>query len=220
MAITTLSMVLTVFVLNLHHVSDRPVPRWMKKLILVYLARLMCMCSYDTKEDQQEEEERRNRYRVTPNSLGKAIGNQIGLLANLNGTLSSPSNGPKGNNQGNRNSKPKTKSKGASSSLVSGGLTAAAVAADKHSVNFRSQYTYNNDDKGQKHDPKKLEEQWARDWRHLAEVVDRLFFWLFLSAIVITTLLLFHPLTKSYFSILGNEAILGGKEKKTQEDLV
>ncbi len=32
MAITTLSMVLTVFVLNLHHVSDRPVPRWAKKV--------------------------------------------------------------------------------------------------------------------------------------------------------------------------------------------
>ena len=218
MAITTLSMVLTVFVLNLHHVSDRPVPRWLKKLILVYLARLMCMCSYDTKDDQQEEQERRNRYRVTPNSLGKAIGNQIGLLANLNGTLS-PSNGPSSGNQKTSKSRTKSRGGGGGGGLITSGLTAAAAAADRHSMNFRSQYTYNNDSNNKNSDPKRLEEEWAKDWRHLAEVVDRLFFWLFLSAIVITTLLLFHPLTKSYFSILGNEAILGGKEKKTQQQL-
>ena len=41
MAITTLSMVLTVFVLNLHHVTDRPVPRWVKTLVLVYMARML-----------------------------------------------------------------------------------------------------------------------------------------------------------------------------------
>ena len=211
MAITTLSMVLTVFVLNLHHVNDRPVPRWLKKLILVYLARLMCMCSYDTKDDQQEEQERRNRYRITPNSLGKAIGNQIGLLANLNGNIG-PQNGPSAGP--NRPSKSKDKPRG--TGLLSGGLTAAAATADRHSMNFRSQYTYNSENNGKYADTRRLEEGWAKDWRHLAEVVDRLFFWLFLSAIVITTLLLFHPLTKSYFSILGNEAILGNKEKKPQ----
>ena len=45
MAITTLSMVLTVFVLNLHHITDRPVPTWVKRLVFIYLARMLCMCS-------------------------------------------------------------------------------------------------------------------------------------------------------------------------------
>ena len=45
MAITTLSMVLTVFVLNLLHISDRPVPPWIKKYVCCYLARMMCMCA-------------------------------------------------------------------------------------------------------------------------------------------------------------------------------
>lgn len=36
----------------------------------------------------------------------------------------------------------------------------------------------------------------AKDWKKVAEIFDRLFFWLFLFAIVITTLILFHPLTK------------------------
>ena len=56
MAITTLSLVLTVFVLNLHYVTDRPVPRWAKKLVLVYLARLLCMCTFEAKVLAEEED--------------------------------------------------------------------------------------------------------------------------------------------------------------------
>ncbi len=189
MAITTLSMVLTVLVLNLHHMTDRPVPMWAKKLILVYLARLLCMCSYEAQVMAAKEEDKKNKYRVTPNSLGKAIGNQIGLLASLNGTLgvsSSSTNSSRSAALGNRQNR-----------------------QYQHSLPFRSQYTYGFDDKKDKVDTKKQEEEWAKEWRRLAEVVDRLFFWIFLSAIVITTLLLFHPLTKSYFSLLGDETILG-----------
>ena len=39
---------------------------------------------------------------------------------------------------------------------------------------------------------------YAKEWRRVAEVFDRLFFWLFLLAILISTLVLFHPLTDSY----------------------
>ena len=43
---------------------------------------------------------------------------------------------------------------------------------------------------------------YAKDWVHVAAVCDRLFFWLCLTFIVITTLMLFHPLTTSrYFKI-------------------
>ena len=38
----------------------------------------------------------------------------------------------------------------------------------------------------------------AKDWKLIAEVFDRLFFWLFLLAILISTVVLFHPLTDSY----------------------
>ncbi|MFG1588320.1 hypothetical protein ACDT12_13725, partial [Staphylococcus aureus] len=43
-AITTMSMVLTVLVLNLYGVADRPVPMWMKKVFLVHLAKMLGMC--------------------------------------------------------------------------------------------------------------------------------------------------------------------------------
>ena len=186
MAITTLSMVLTVFVLNLHHINDRPVPAWAKTFMLHYLARVMCMCQFIPKEiDDQEsaKEEKKNKYRVTPNSLGKAVVNQIGLLASLNGTLGMGDQSPQ-----------------------------AQRANNQHSANFRSHYTFSEENSKANRDVKTNEEEWSKDWRHLAEVVDRMFFWLFLSAIVITTLLLFHPLTKAYFSLLGDETILGEKK--------
>ena len=192
MAITTLSMVLTVFVLNLHHITDRPVPPWVKTLMLHYVARLMCMCQFipqdNPNDDPEAVNDKKNKYRVTPNSLGSAVGNQIGLLASLNGTL------------GMRQQTSVTKRSNSSS--------------EQHGSNYRSHYTFAEEDIKKSKDIKVREEEWAKDWRHLAEVVDRMFFWLFLSAIVITTLLLFHPLTKSYFSLLGDEAILGEKPPK------
>lgn len=158
MAITTLSMVLTVFILNLHHITDRPVPTWAKILVLKYLARLMCMCSYEIYAKLDQDPHIRDGHRISESaSLGKAIGKQLNLLTKLNGSLS-----------GSKNARMSRRF------LLPGKKT---------------------------QEDKKKEEEWTRDWRLLAEVVDRLFFWIFLSAIVITTLLLFHPLTKGYFSI-------------------
>ena len=36
---------------------------------------------------------------------------------------------------------------------------------------------------------------YSKDWKKIAEIFDRLFFFLFLGAFVISTLVLFHPLT-------------------------
>lgn len=48
---------------------------------------------------------------------------------------------------------------------------------------------------------------WAKDWRRIAEIVDRLFFWIFLFGVVATTLLLFHPLARSYEVTLSGENV-------------
>ena len=37
-------------------------------------------------------------------------------------------------------------------------------------------------------------QDYANDWRKIAEIFDRLFFWFFLLAIVLSTMALFHPL--------------------------
>lgn len=209
MAITTLSMVLTVFILNLHHITDRPVPKWLRRLVLVYLARLLCMCQYQPPSsssafDSDDEMDNNSKYRVTPNSLGQAIGSQIGILASLNGTLGNGSPA-----QTNNRAKKSTATR--SNSHGGGGNN---VFVNPHGVHYSSGFSYADDAPREKVDVKRLEEEWGREWRHLAEVVDRLFFWLFLSAIVITTLLLFHPLTKAYFSLLGDETILRGQTRE------
>jgi len=44
MALGTMSVCLTVLVLNLHHRdAERPVPRWARVLVLRHLARLLCV---------------------------------------------------------------------------------------------------------------------------------------------------------------------------------
>ena len=43
-------------------------------------------------------------------------------------------------------------------------------------------------------------DDYSKEWTRMAEIFDRLFFWLFLLAILVTTLVLFHPLTKSYMA--------------------
>ena len=48
MAITTLVMVATVFVLNLYNMKEKPVPLWVKRVFVTYVARILCMCDCDT----------------------------------------------------------------------------------------------------------------------------------------------------------------------------
>ena len=38
---------------------------------------------------------------------------------------------------------------------------------------------------------------YSKDWKRIAEIFDRLFFYLFAFAFVVSTLILFHPLTMS-----------------------
>ena len=50
MAMTSLSIVLTVVVLQLHHVgpNQKPVPRWIKRIMIDFFARVLCMSNYIT----------------------------------------------------------------------------------------------------------------------------------------------------------------------------
>ena len=54
-------------------------------------------------------------------------------------------------------------------------------------------------------------EDYSKDWKRMAEVFDRLFFWLFLLAILISTLVLFHPLTNQYFPGSNPQTTVNGK---------
>lgn len=173
MAITTLSMVLTVFILNLHHISDRPVPNWVKKLVLVYFAKLVGMCDTEKKFSQGESRE-----------MDYLLRSRAGVLENINARKANilVTNGKENGNavielQSDMN--------------VETGLQ--SQSCDRP----RNEYNEFGDSIGTDRKDNKAE-LFSKEWRRVAEVFDRLFFWLFLLAIVISTLFLFHPLTDSY----------------------
>ena len=150
MTITTLSMVLTVFVLNIHHVTEKPVPPVINKLLLCYVARCLGMRNLSKPEKANDKKVKKDgllRYNVR-DIEGEDKESMIELCP-----LSS-SNTPNSIRR-------------------------------KTSASFTK---YKDD---------LQEDDFSKEWKQVAEVCDRLFFWFFFFAILITTLVLFHPLTHS-----------------------
>ena len=198
MAITTLSMVLTVFVLNLHHITDRPVPQWVKRLVLIYLARMMGICIKLDDDKGNKMPKARNRRHGGP------LGNHVNFrrtsvrLDDNDERTAIIELQPVGNSS---NQSPMHTANGDTERTS---LMHDKVYSDNDSVpsgspaRGRFHYGTTTNLANQKKDDKQLEQEWARDWRRVAEVFDRLFFWLFLLAILISTLVLFHPLSDAY----------------------
>lgn len=166
MAITTMAMVTTVFVLNLYSMREKPVPPWAKKVFIVYTARILCMCNCQTSPESRAAA---SRDRPTIRASG-IDADDISDLAEddqfTRGTYAKVRGVP----NGRRVSGP-TGGKG------SGGGWG----------NTKADY--------------------SKDWVHVATVCDRLFFWVCLLFIVVTTLVLFHPLiTARYFEVPALDA--------------
>ena len=144
MGITTLSMVLTVYVLNLYAVSDRPVPQWADKLVSVYLARLVGMHKkkflHEPSQTSDEDE-----------FLGQERNHGVSF---------------------------------GSSSMTTTDHKQENVREDHIRLNSAELI-------------KLRETLWSREWKRVAEIVDRLFFWVFLTAVAATTLYLLHPIARS-----------------------
>lgn len=151
MAITTLAMVSTVFVLNLHHAGERPVPKWAKKLFFVFLARLFCMCSFCKLPPSQDS--RRESHSVRSSYASSSSDHQ-------------------------RETRP---------SIAQASPFVLSVPSRKKSV---ASYDRKLSKEGGEKNP-----DYSKDWKRLAEVFDRLFFFICLIAIIATTLVLFHPIT-------------------------
>ena len=163
MAITTLSMVLTVFVLNLHHVSDKPVPQWAKKIIFLYVAPILGMCSI-AESMRKEMRVERHRKRST--------------FSNRRAPAPMPAD-PEGDER------------------------TAIIELQNRTPNSTPDIKDHRLHTNAYMCPLKPKQEappvdYSKDWKKMAEVFDRLFFWLFLLAIFISTMVLFHPLTQSY----------------------
>ena len=170
MAITTLSMVLTVFVLNLHHMGDRPVPPWVTRVVLVHVARAVGIGAIPsavrrkpTFADDAEQTLRASSKQPRHAVLVQRVDSARPVILALRRT-------------GQVDAKPA----GGANDSGAGVSTDLDPAEEYHNgVGESSRYPADH----------------AREWQSIAEVFDRLFFWLFLIATVVTTLVLFHPLT-------------------------
>ena len=195
MAITTLSVLVTVFVLNLYGMKERPVPPWAKRVFVVYVARLLCMCN--CRKDILAAADEEESYAIIPvvTNKRKSVHNLLSVNRDdvtqpLNST---PSDGIGGDISPIFHRSASTKSTvtmahGASPRRRATTFGLPQPRSANGSTNSSPEENNNMD--------------YTKDWVHVAAVMDRLFFLLCLLFIVITTLLLFHPLTTSkYFDI-------------------
>lgn len=172
MAMTSLSIVLTVFVLQLHHVGPhtKPVPMWIRKLVLQAIARCMCMTSHVEGYYRYQEESRKDEMCLTSfmDSVDFKDSN------NCNGRLQQTS-GSSGFQyfEGERQS-----------------ASDRNVTYDKISRHLKILVS--------KQEGEDDHQEIVNEWRLVAHVMDRFLFWLFLigsflSSIVI---LVFKPMMK------------------------
>lgn len=182
MAITTLSMVLTVFILNLHSMSEVPVPRWLNIIVLQYLSRILCIrvrCKPRTKRTHTEHPDiRRGSLRMrtlSHNSHNRTMETNIDTVAPILRSNGRP--GATNSYQAISNDSVHTNS----------GVT--RVLEDHEEVDLDGEVVSEADKR-----------VYTRQWEDVAGVLDRLFFWLFLFAFIGISILLFHPLFVNYES--------------------
>lgn len=172
MAITTLAMVATVFVLNLYGMKEKPVPPWAKTLFIIYLARFLCMCNCQTPGERSYNDLEMNKRRTPTNPLHH---NKHNIRRDKARSNSNDDVTP----WKSRTSETEPLRRPSSTPP---GLTFVPIHEKPRQEEAKIDY--------------------SKDWIHVAAVFDRLFFWFCLLFIVVTTLLLFHPLTTSkYFTI-------------------
>ncbi len=191
MAITTLAMVATVFVLNLYGMKEKPVPGWAKKLFIVYLARILCMCTCtstpDTLDVESSSDHNKNRHNAHQRHSRdvhmykgiKTLEESMPLKTQRSQSIEV---------QMRRGSR------------MDGGAMAPGGA--EGGLTFMP--SYDKTEQIKENRPKKPD--YAKEWLHMAAVFDRFFFWLCLVFIVVTTMVLFHPLTTSkYFKVPSDD---------------
>ena len=184
MAMTSLSIVLTVFVLQLHHVgpNTKPVPRWNRRIVVGLIARAICMQShirgyYGSKCRPDRPAQSHNTsgsgglhreemcltsfmessmdYKDTNNCNGR-LGQQIHLAAEM-----------AERELGQRN-----------------------VSYDRISKHLKILVS--------KHDSEEEYQDIINEWRLIAQIMDRFLFWLFLigSTLSSVSILVFKPMGK------------------------
>ena len=165
MTLGTISICLTVLVLNVHHRGARtPVPKWLQKLCLVYTARLLCVRTRKSRRVREKVYVKPRNSSKKKAVEGNGVIDDMELLSltinNPSRTATSTSNGPK------------------SLALNNSACTLASLQSENEG-NF---------------DGAPDEPDYSKDWHELAHVLDRLFFWLLLVCMTVSAVfILLYP---------------------------
>ena len=182
MAITTLSMVLTVCVLNLHHMSDRPVPGWVHRLVLQGLA--TCLRMHGIKRAHQKRKSALTQHANGDVTQRRRKQRKAMLMSGANGSVLEIIN---------ENAEGFQRDAGLESTPLQQ-LPQNAVEMDKLERCSPLNYSAIHEDCTAERDEPKVVD-FSKEWTRVAEILDRFFFVVFLLSILISTGVLFHPLT-------------------------
>ena len=178
MAITTLAMVATVFVLNLYFNGDKPVPRWAKIVVIKHISRMLCMCNVQVLKTVKTNDKYvkygaipRHRHDRNKNKYGNILSKNIPADSEECIPMTSRPERidyePEGSCDPEHETEPEVIYTEYANGVAPHGIRSPTASKSDH----------------------------TKDWKRVAEVFDRFFFALNLVAIVATTLLLFHPIT-------------------------
>ena len=173
MAMTSLSIVLTVFVLQLHHVGphQKPVPNWIRKVVVDYIARLICMRNHLSSYYGYSREDLSNRR------------DEMCLTSFMDTMDLKESN----NCNGRLNQSPLHRHSGPADTMRD---PRSGISYDKISNHLKILVS--------KHDSEDDYQDIVNEWRLVAHIMDRFLFWLFLLAATLSSvsILVFRPMTK------------------------
>ena len=224
MAMTSLSIVLTVFVLQLHHVSPntKPVPTWVRKLVIGVIARVIFMNSHlELYNKHLVERAERAKQKVNLSSMlssAEAPGppryetsyhiSDTPDSNNCNGRLGFNNRGTS-NNGGHSSGSPATGGDRGFRQFTSG---VSNVRSNRYQRYHPASSDTDSDNRNVGYDKvsshlkvmvsqNEQEDEFqdiVHDWRLVAQIMDRFLFWLFLigSTLSSLTILVFKPMEK------------------------
>lgn len=183
MSLTSISVIMTVLVLNLHHRGpDRQeIPQWMRHTVLGKLRQLFCINDPTTPLINAEETKilRSMSLKLTLDNIAQELQNEIQLENGLADTVVTDS-------QGTSLHSPRDVR---FNSLQTDNLRRNRMKSNRHS------YSRLNDEILQslrriidRHEREDHEFEITKDWRRVAQVVDRILFWVFFIGTSLSTI--------------------------------
>ncbi|XP_068596957.1 neuronal acetylcholine receptor subunit non-alpha-2-like [Brachionichthys hirsutus] len=165
MIFVTLSIIVTVFVINVHHRSSatyHPMSPWVRNLFLQKLPRLLCMRGHTDRYHYPE---------LAPDSP----------------ELKARSGGRRGAQRANSGSHGQTASEGKEDEAWATMLDKAISSVRYISRHIRKEHFIR---------------EVVQDWKFVAQVLDRIFLWAFLTVSILGTILIFTPALQKFMKII------------------